>query len=238
MSKTSEFNKSETRRGGKTSARLVVLLPPLLIPSPWMLPLAWSLHRSGFRTTIFRYASWRRDIPDNAARLAAFLRATGEKEIDAVAFSMGGILLRWAATHHQIPRIGRVVMLGPPNRGAFMAGWLWRKLGPLYPLVWGKAAMQLRPGDAGLCERAGELPPGTGLGIVAGGRGNARGFNPLIPGDNDFTVGVEETVMRGMSDFALVTLPHSMLPVGSRSRRLAVRFLKSGRFRDSQSRDH
>src|SRR5690606_1560533 len=115
--------------------------------------------------------SWRRDIPDNAARLAEWLRALEVEELDVVTYSMGGIILRWAAAHHDLPRLRRVVLIGPPNRGAFMADWLDGRLGVLYPAIWGRAARQLRRGARGLCERAGPLPSATEFAVIAGGRG-------------------------------------------------------------------
>lgn len=218
--------------------RVVALLPPLLNTRYVMMPLYGHLYRAGWKPRLFSYPSYSRDIPDNAARLATWLRALGESEVDVVAFSMGAILLRWAANHHEIPRLGRVVMLGPPNGGAAMADWLSDKLGPVYPLVWGRGALQLRRGDRGLCERAGQLPAGTQLGVIAGGRGNARGYNPLIGRDNDRTVAVAETIMPGMTDFAHVNATHTWLPLGARSRSLAVRFLKTGQFRERPAAEH
>lgn len=210
----------------------VVLIPPLLNTRYIMMPLYGHLYRAGWKPRLFHYPSWSRDIPDNAARLATWLRALGESEVDIVAFSLGSILVRWAANHHEIPRLRRVVMLGPPNGGATMADWLSERLGPAYPAIWGRSALQLRRGDRGLCERAGLLPAGTELGVIAGGRGNARGYNPLIGRDNDRTVAVAETIMPGMTDFAHVNSTHTWLPLGARSRSLAVRFLKTGQFRE------
>lgn len=224
--------------GPPPSRPTVALLPPLLNTRYVMMPLYGHLYRNGWKPRLFGYPSWSRDIPENASRLAIWLRALGESEIDVVGFSLGCILLRWAANHHEIPRLRRVVMLGPPNGGAAMADLLSEKLGPLYPAVWGRCALQLRRGDRGLCERAGPLPPGTQLGVVAGGRGNARGYNPLIGRDNDRTVAVSETIMAGMTDFAHVNATHTWLPLGARSRALTVRFLKTGQFRERPSAEH
>jgi pimeloyl-ACP methyl ester carboxylesterase len=216
--------------------RTVVLLPPLLVPAhPLFWPMAWTLRHAGFAPRIFRYPSWRRDIPDNAARLAEWLRTLGEEEVDVVAFSLGGIILRWAATHHPMPRLRRVILLGPPNRGAQLADWLEGRLGWLFPAIWGRCARQLRRGERGLAERAGVLAPPTEFAIIAGGTGKPDGFNRLVAGDNDFTVSVEETLLPGMRDFALVPLRHTTLPLHGRSRRLIVRFLTEGRFRERQS---
>ncbi len=210
----------------------VVLLPPLLNPHHIMRPLAWRLRRAGRQTHIFKYHSHRRDIPDNARDLAAWLNGLKVQEIDVVAFSLGCILLRWASNHCDIPRLRRVVFLGPPNQGASMADLLHKKLGPAYRVIWGRSSLQLRRGDAGLAQRAGTLPAGTELGVIAGGTGHGKGFNPFIPGDNDLTVAVQETVMPGLRDFTLARATHTGLPLLARPARLAIRFLDTGGFRD------
>ncbi|MDX1973614.1 MAG: hypothetical protein SFY68_13880 [Candidatus Sumerlaeia bacterium] len=220
------------REAPRQSGPPVLLIPPLLTPSILcMTLLKWNLQRRGFRTISFSYPSYSQDIPTNANKLAKFLQDLDEPELDIVAFSMGNIILRWASTHHKIPKLRRVVMIGPPNQGAFMADWLDEKIGVLFPLFFGRCARQLRRGDKGLAARAGQLPAGTEVGIIAGGTGTEEGFNFLIPGDNDRTVAVSETILPGMKDFVLVPQYHTTLTMRKRSIQLAGDFLEFGRFR-------
>ncbi len=217
------------------AGRTVVLLPPLLNTRYIMGALYWHLRWVGYSPRLFSYPSWSRDIPENAQLLASYLRGLGEQEVDVVSFSLGGILLRWAVNHHELPVLRRVVMLGPPNQGSAMADWLDRRLGPGFPAIWGRAARQLRRGERGLAARAGLFHPHTEVGIIAGGLGTSRGFNPLIPGDNDQTVAVSETVLTGMKDFALVRSSHTLLPLLPGPRALTIKFLQTGRFRDRKA---
>ena len=210
--------------------RPVVLISPLLAPSLIMAPLASRLRDEGFAATIFAYPSYREDIPSNAARLAAFLQEHGEAEVDVVAFSMGGIILRWAANNHALPRIRRAVLVGTPNQGARMAKKANDWFGDLFPLFWGKCARQLQPGDLGLCQRAGRLAEDTELGIIAGGTGRERGVNPILPGDNDRVVTVAETWLEGTDDFVLVRRPHGPLILSTETARLTAHFLREGAF--------
>jgi len=218
--------------------RVVAVLPPLMMPSRIMLPMCWRLRRAGCDPRLFAYPSWRRDIPDNALRLAEWLRGLKQTEVDVVCFSLGSVLIRWAANHCEIPALRRVVMLGPPSQGALLADKLSRKIGPGFPMFWGRCAMQLRRGPNGLAARAGALPSETQLGVIAGGTGKGRGFNRWIPGDNDLTVGVEETVVPGMTDFALVRSTHSGLVLLARPAQLTVRFLETGSFRARKPAHH
>lgn len=211
-------------------APLVVLVPPLLMPRQGMWPLERALRRAGRRTFLFGYPSYRDDIPGNARRLARALRDRAEEPLDVVTFSLGGVLLRWASNHESIPRLRRVVMIGPPNQGAWMADWADAHLGPLYPLMFGRAARQLRTGSKGLCTQAGRLPEDVELGIIAGGTGTPRGVVPMIPGDNDRIVRVEETTLEGMRERVLVRAPHGPLIFARQTHDHVVRFLEQGTF--------
>lgn len=221
--------KAETEK--KAPSIPVLLIPPLLTPGILcMTTLKWALQRRGYRTISFSYPSYRQDIPDNATRLAKFLADLDEPVLDVVAFSMGNIILRWAANHHDIPKLRRVVMIGPPNQGAFMADWLDKKIGVLFPLIFGRCAKQMRRGDKGLAARAGNLPEDTQIGVIAGGTGTEQGYNFIIPGDNDRTVAVSETILPGMTDFILVPQVHTSLTLKQRSINLACDFIETGRF--------
>ncbi len=210
---------------------LVILIPPLLMPSAGMLPLKLRLESAGFRTRLFSYPSYRHDIPANAERLARWLNKQGEDVLDVVTFSMGGILLRWAVNHCEpIPRLRRVVMIAPPNQGAWLGSRMDKVLGPMYPLMFGSAARQLRAEDDGICAGAGLLPAGTELGIIAGGRNNNRGYNYFIPGDNDRILKPEETRLEGMTDWILIRAAHGPLVFSGETAALVRRFLKSGSF--------
>lgn len=208
----------------------VVLIPPLLMPRYGMKPLQWRLERSGFRTRLFGYPSYRRTIPENAKLLAEFLAELGEERVDVVTFSMGGVVLRWCSNFFDHPRLDRVVMIGPPNRGARMADLTDEVLGLGFPLLFGRCARQLRTGDRGLCESAGLLPEDTEIGIIAGGTGRPTGFNPLIGRDNDRVVAVDETLLPGMKDFALFRLPHGPMIFAKETAAATGRFLGSGSF--------
>jgi pimeloyl-ACP methyl ester carboxylesterase len=214
---------------------LVVLVPPLLMPSVGLVPLKTRLDWAGHETRLFRYPSYRHDIPSNATRLARYLNTLGQENLDVVTFSMGGILLRWAVNHCEpIPTLRRVVMIGPPNQGAWLGSRLDKALGPLYPMVVGAAAKQLRSGSHGLCAGAGLLPKETELGIIAGGRNNSTGYNFFIPGDNDRIITPEETKLEGMNDWILIRAAHGPMIFGAETADLVRRFLATGSF----ARDH
>ena len=68
------------------------------------------------------------------------------------------------------------------------------------------------------------------FGILAGGLGNGKGLTPLIPGDDDGTLAVEEARLEGASDFAVLPYQHTAIILKKKTAEMAVRFLKTGRF--------
>jgi hypothetical protein len=72
-------------------------------------------------------------------------------------------------------------------------------------------------------------PPPCEFAVIAGGRGNSSGWNPLIPGDDDGTVTVASTQLGGAADFTLVKAMHTSLLGHAEAVDQAIRFLKEGR---------
>jgi triacylglycerol lipase len=151
----------------------------------------------------------------------------GIDEINFVTHSMGGLVVRAYSMDFDDPRIKRFVMLGTPNQGAELADithqyWLLRTAA-------GPGARQLGTRADGLIPK---LPvPKWEFAVIAGSRGTADGWNPLIPGDDDGTVTVESTKLPGAADFATVRAYHSRLLWNEESLTHTVNFIKDGRLR-------
>ncbi len=97
-------------------------------------PLRRALERQGFRALNWRYRSLRGSIEVHAEKLAAAARALDEDAAVArlhfVGHSMGAIVVRRALTMMRPRKLGRVVLLAPPNRGARLADLALRLFGP------------------------------------------------------------------------------------------------------------
>ncbi len=226
----------QARRKGKgrlAGAPPVVVLHGLQVPRLVMAPLAWRLeHYYGRRVFNIPFNTWTHDLPECALLISDHLQRLNLRDFDAVTHSTGGLLLRWAVNHCPMPRLRRAVMVAPPNGGAWIADYLHRRMGPFYPLVYGQSGLQLRRDERGIAPLARRLE-GSEVGIIAGGSGTSRGKRNLlgIPGDNDGTIAVEETILPGMQDFILLNLDHTRLMLSSQTAHMANLFLEHGVFR-------
>jgi len=186
-----------------------------------------ALEKYGYTTINVTYASTRLPIDEHAKALATIVRHLDKaSEINFVAHSMGNLVVRHYLGDLERqgamdPRMKRFVMLGPPNHGAVLARRF--KDNGLVKVVWGDSGDQLAEWKK--LEKRLATPPFQ-FGIIAGGRGK----NPLIPGDDDLFVSVEETKLAGAHDFHVANGFHSQLPKADSIREKIVSFVRHGYF--------
>ena len=135
----------------------------------------------------FEYPSTRVPLEQSAEYLHSVMESlTDVSKISFVVHSMGGLIVRRYLKQHRDTRLHRMVMMGTPNNGAELADML--KGNFLFRTLYGPAGQELVTDSGGAIK---SLPtPDFEFGIVAGGKGDASGYNRLLPGDNDGTVTV------------------------------------------------
>lgn len=196
-----------------------------------MRPIAEHLRKTLDATVmLFGYASTAADLEAHGRALDGVIsELPGDSPISFVGHSLGNLVVRrWMslADATDLARVTRMVMLGPPNQGSSLARQVGG-IGLLASLAEGAARdlvvewPQVEPQLA---------VPGCEFGIVAGGRGDGTGFSPLLDGDDDAIVRVEETRLDGAGDFLLVPVNHAAMLRDRRVKRATESFLKSGRF--------
>lgn len=194
-------------------------------------PLRRELAAAGYDAYAVNYPGSKAPIEDLVAQVRELMLGffQSHTHIDIVTRSLGGLLIREALHGGEWARVHRLVMLGPPNQGAHLADWLMTsRLSPLYHATAGPSGRVLGKGAGGLGPKAGI--PGCEFGVIAGGKGNERGFNPLIPGDDDGIVEVEGTKLDGMSDHIVLPVFHAAMIANAEVRRQVRHFLDHGRF--------
>ena len=192
-----------------------------------------SLRGEGYETANVNYPSTRLGIAAHADNLEQIiLSLEGVTTLSFVTHSLGGLVVRDLLAREREWRnkiaIHRLVMIAPPNKGSQVADRL--KEVPAFRWLTGESGQGLTTAAAA------KLPvPTVEFGIIAGGRGNANGFNPLLPGDNDGFVTVAETALDGARDFLLVRTTHGLVDDHPQTIDATLSFLRDGCFIPKES---
>ncbi|RJP20618.1 MAG: alpha/beta hydrolase [Deltaproteobacteria bacterium] len=146
----------------------VVLVHGLWMTGAEMRVLGGRLSQAGFRPRYFRYRSWRRGIGAATRELRAFVLATEGEAVHLVGHSLGGVVIAKMLLEGEIPRVGKVAMLGSPMGRCSLAEKLSRAGAGRWLL--GKSALEGIVGgpqrwssDRELLVVAGDVPIGTGV---------------------------------------------------------------------------
>lgn len=153
--------------------------------------------------------------------------ANNYDKINFVTHSMGGILVRNYLADHQIDNLGRVVMLGPPNKGSEVVDTLreWY----IFKKLNGPAGQELGTEDTSKPNTLENVS--FELGIIAGDWTiNFINSFVMIPGKDDGKVSVESTKISGMKDHIIMHVTHPLMMKDDTVIAQVITFLKTGEF--------
>lgn len=200
----------------------VVLVHGLYLPGVYMMSLQRRVGRCGFHVLRFDYPSVRRTVEQNAAGLQGLLQRIDADVVHLVGHSLGGLVVRQLFHDYPDQRPGRVVTLGTPHGGSYVARQLSR---------WAVGRLLL---GHSLDPLLGRVPPWEGardMGVIAGTVGMGLGWVVRgLPRPNDGTVAAEETRLPGMSDYIELPVSHTAMVFSSRVARQVCAFLCAGAF--------
>lgn len=208
----------------------VILLHGLARSSASMDRMQDALEREGFQTCNINYPST--DYPVDVLAVDYILpeirKCTGNRDLplNFVTHSMGGIIVRYLANKEPVSRIGRVVMLSPPNRGSEVVdvlGDTW-----LFDWINGPAGEELGTDNNSLPLQLG--PADFELGIITGNKSINLINSAMIDGADDGKVSVENAKLEGMNDFLVLPLTHPFIMKDEVSIRQTIHFLHHGSF--------
>jgi triacylglycerol lipase len=214
-----------------SAAECVVLLHGLARSSMSLNKMQRALEEDGFLTANVDYPSRDHEIAE-LAELAVgdgLTRCRANPDVQRIHFvthSLGGILVRQYLSTRDIPELGRVVMLGPPNQGSVAADDL--EYVPGFDWLNGPAGRQLGKGADSVPLALG--PVDFELGVIAGNRTIDPITSALLENPDDGRVSVEDTKVDGMDDFVVVAHSHAFMMRMREPIELTKLFLHTGSF--------
>jgi len=208
----------------------VVLLHGLARSSGSMSKMAKSLTTAGFEVCNIAYPSTSHPIEvlvtDFVLPKVMKCFENYESPLNFVTHSLGGIVVR-ALAEKPIPfKIGRVVMLSPPNKGSEVVdnlGNLW-----LFEKINGPAGKELGTGRNSFPNRL--APPSFELGIITGNRSINLILSMMIDGPDDGKVSVENAKLEGMEDFLVLPATHPFIMKNTGAIAQTIYFINHGYF--------
>jgi pimeloyl-ACP methyl ester carboxylesterase len=220
-------NLSDKNQGG---TEWVVLLHGLGRSSRSLARLEADLASQGYSVLNLDYPSLKYPIEYLADEVlrpeVARLSAASPAKIHFVTHSMGGIIVRYYLKHHDVPALGRVVMLSPPNQGSELADLL--NGSALFKRFIAPAGRELGTDTDSLPRKLGGAD--FNLGVIAG----SKSYNPInsliLDGPDDGTVTVESTRMPGLVDFIVLPCSHNSIIRDKTAIGQVIHFLRHGAF--------
>ncbi len=213
----------------------VVLVHGLGRSGASMMVLSQRLQWAGYHVAVVSYDSRGATLSEQAARIGTVVDdcCRAAASIHFVGHSLGGLLIRRHLADDPPEKLGRVVLLAPPNQGSHFVDWLSDV--PLATEVLGPVGRTLGTDSTDLPLTLPE--PFYDMGIVAG----TRSIQPIgpaaIPGPDDGIVSVEQTRIAGVP---MVVIPrsHAFIMSSRHAADAVMRFLRTGTFGDEDTGSH
>lgn len=215
------------------AAECVILLHGLARSESSMSILEKALKKNGYEVVNNGYDSRKKSIEKLGLSAVpnALKSCQQESSIHFVTHSMGGILIRYYLSKHELKNLGRVVMLGPPNKGSEVVDKM-RKI-PGFSFINGPAGLQLGTAKSSLPKSIG--PANFDLGIIAGTRSINLILSTQIPSTDDGKVSVENTKLEGMNDHISMPVTHTFMMRNKKVIEQVINYLKHGQFKRQEA---
>lgn len=207
----------------------VVLLHGIGRTSAAMAKLEKSLTADGYQVLNIDYPSREKSLADLVETIHPQIKnaaADTSRKLHFVGYSMGGLLARAYVKKYPPENVGRIVLLGTPNKGSEVADLLEKTAA--FNWFYGPAGKEL---TTAFNQESLFGKPDYDVGVIAGTRTVDPVSYFIIPGANDGKVSVESTKIDGMKDHLVLPVTHTFMPQNKTVIAQVKNFIKSGMFR-------
>ena len=210
------------------ASECVVLLHGLARTSHSMEDLQRTLGEAGYQVVNRNYPSRQYPVAElsDMAITPALEACAPESTRHFVTHSLGGILVRYYLQKHELPQLGRVVMLGPPNQGSEVVDALSEI--PGFTWLNGPAGLELGTEAKDIPQQLGQAD--FSVGIIAGTQSINLILSTMLPNPDDGKVSVASTKLKGMSDHITLPVTHPFMMQDEQVIAQTLHFLRYGHF--------
>lgn len=159
--------------------------------------------------------------------IATCLQNDKVEKIHFITHSLGGILVRYYLSKHEVDELGRVVMLSPPNNGSEVVDTLSKV--PGFFALNGPAGLQLGTEENSIANKLG--PVTYEVGVITGNKSINLILSTMIPGDDDGKVSLESAKLEGMTDYMVLPHSHPYIMRSKSAIKQSLYFLQNGKFK-------
>ena len=210
---------------------LVVLVHGFLVQGYHMMYMARELRKLGYATLVPYLPTGWKNVAACSGKLDIFLKKHRLQDfmpIHFVGHSMGGLIIRHYLSVQHVANIGRVVLMGTPNRGSPQSRYVSEHFPPMRRFCEAPLRDLAEPGLE-IAPPLNDPAPQIGVIIGMGPRIILSGLLEDIQGPHDGLVPLQSARLPGAEE---VLLPHNhtLLNWNPRSVRLVDRFLRTGKF--------
>lgn len=210
------------------SISTVVLLHGLYMKPFVMRKFAAKLRRLGYRVELFGYKSKNFEAAATMRALSQKIDLINSTDIYLVGHSMGGLVARMFYTLVKPLKVKKIVTLGTPHQGSFVAKYLsTTKLKPMLG----------SSGESGLTTPLPNWSPDIPLGCIVGvvGLGGASLLAPWHKNraESDGTVFVSEAMLPNAADHTFVKAAHTTMLFSPAVFSQCAHFLQNGLFKSA-----
>lgn len=187
--------------------------------------------KAGFVVENYAYPGLYVELDTIGKQLYLDVMKDGVDSVSFVTHSMGGLvvraMLKYSGTDKNFPKIFRIVMIAPPNRGADIADFF--KAADGIKVLLGPNVEKMETDSTSYANQL-PIPCNSEVGIIVGVRKKERGYNLFIPGNNDGLLAPKRVYLGNEKDVVILNYGHLSLIKRKAPRKLVIEFLRVGFF--------